>query len=142
MPGERPAPLTPDLASTTTSEPTTPAATAGGAGQAGEGDVDGAGVGLIPELAFQLVEREDLRVGLAREGPRGELDQLDARVAGEEVDQRHARVPVGPRDGGLDPDRGRRHGRMNIQVDRIFMRNEPESERPPAGPCQLPPRTT
>ena len=66
--------------------------------EAAEHDLHLTRVQVLPEGALEPQEREDGGVGLARVGPRGELRKLHARMAGEEVDERHARVPAGSRD--------------------------------------------
>jgi hypothetical protein len=66
-------------------------------GEAGEDHVDALGVGLLDEHALPVDEREDGGVGLACERTRGELCKLHPGMPGQEVDERHARVAVGPR---------------------------------------------
>src|SRR6202158_2473173 len=63
--------------------------------QTAEHYVEAFGVGLGLKLAFEIEQRKDLGVGLTRERPRGELVELHARMAGQQVDQGHSRVSVG-----------------------------------------------
>src|SRR5205823_4409320 len=64
-------------------------------GQAAEDDVLARGIGLGVENAIDAEQRKNVGVRPAREGPGCELRQLNSRVPGEEMDERHTGVPVG-----------------------------------------------
>ncbi len=80
--------------------------------QAAEHDIDPVGIRFRAELALQAEQRKNLGVSLTRVRPRGELAELHAGMASEQVHQCHPGIAVGPGHGRLH---GLRHGRMSIQ---------------------------
>ena len=87
--------------------------------QTAEHRVDAFCVGLGLELALELEQRKHRRERLAGKRARGELAQLHARVASEEMNGRHPRITIGTRDGDLHVSG---HERMSIRIRCINMR--------------------
>jgi len=80
--------------------------------QAAENHVDAFWIRVRLEFSAEIQQREDVRVRLTRVRPGGQLGELHVWMAGQQVDESHARIAVGARDSGLDR---LAHERMSIQ---------------------------